>query len=155
MKVQAMKVVLVILSAAVVNSNLADAHAQSIYKCSGGEGIEYRDTPCMTGQEEESVSSATTPGANQSLHGKVATMPLSARELYVGMTDTQVLNLPGWGRPAHITRMKDTHSWRERWTYEHHGTGGDGRILYFENGLLAKHEDALPLASIEARATTE
>jgi len=82
-------------------------------------------------------------------------MPLSAQGLYAGMTDTQVLNLPRWGRPARITRMKDTHSWRERWTYEHQGKGGDGRVLYFENGLLVKHEDALPPASIEARATTE
>jgi hypothetical protein len=154
-----MKLVVAILSGIVIGSNLTFTHAQNIYKCGGGEVIEYRDAPCATGQEGGTVSSARTvnwqSGANQSLNARLATMPLTASELYIGMTDTQVLNLPRWGRPARVTRTKETHAWRERWTYEYQSTGEDRRLLYFENGILVKQEDASPTPSIEARATIE
>ena len=52
----------------------------------------------------------------------------------IGMFDTQVLNLRGWGRPAKITRSKAKGAWREEWTYVSPRTGE--RQLQFANGRL-------------------
>jgi hypothetical protein len=73
----------------------------------------------------------------------------------IGMTDTQVLNLPSWGRPAQIIRSKAGHLWREQWIYQDRSTGDERRFLYFENARLVDHEDAPPPPSFQARATVE
>src|ERR1700693_2003442 len=79
----------------------------------------------------------------------------SATRLFIGMTDTQVLNLPSWGRPARIIRNKAGHLWREQWIYRDRGTGDERTFLYFENARLVDQEDAPPPPSIQARATAE
>ena len=53
----------------------------------------------------------------------------------LGMFDTQVLNLRGWGRPSKITRAKTKGAWREQWIYSSPRTGE--RQLQFANGRLA------------------
>ena len=50
------------------------------------------------------------------------------------MSDDEVLNLPGWGRPSRITRVKMARVWREEWTYGQPMTGE--RHLYFANARL-------------------
>jgi hypothetical protein len=78
-------------------------------------------------------------------------MPLSARMLYVGMTDTEVLNLASCGRPMRITRSREMNLWREQWTYQDRSTGEDRRVLYFENGRLVAQEYAAPAPAMDAR----
>jgi hypothetical protein len=75
--------------------------------------------------------------------------------LSIGMTDTQVLNLTRWGRPAHIVRSKAGRAWREQWIYKDRGSGDELSLLYFENARLIDQEDAPPPRSIQARATIE
>jgi hypothetical protein len=64
------------------------------------------------------------------------------------MTDDEVLNLPGWGRPARIVRTHEPRRWHEEWTYDAR------RHLHFVNGTLvgADTEDAeasaAPLTSL-------
>ena len=52
----------------------------------------------------------------------------------VGMTDDQVLNVPGWGRPTRIARSGSHANWREVWTYDRRGYM---RQLAFVAGRLA------------------
>jgi hypothetical protein len=54
------------------------------------------------------------------------------------MTDDQVLNLAGWGRPAKIVRTRTPHEWREQWVYDTRAAGL--RQLRFVNGRLAAVE---------------
>jgi hypothetical protein len=84
--------------------------------------------------------------------GRYAGTPFAATTLFIGMTDTQVLNLPGWGRPARISRSKDSQGWREQWVYRN--SSDQSSLLYFQNGRLVEREDA-PLPTLEARASTE
>ena len=82
---------------------------------------------------------------------RYAGTPFAATTLFIGMTDTQVLNLPSWGRPVQIFRTRAKSGWREEWLYKR--ASNMPRVLYFENGRLAAHEDAPPPA-MEARAST-
>lgn len=52
----------------------------------------------------------------------------------LGMSDDEVLNLPGWGVPQHIIRTKALREWREEWTYI--PTPSGERRLYFINATL-------------------
>ena len=56
----------------------------------------------------------------------------------IGMTDDEVLNLPGWGRPAKISRTRAPREWREEWFYDARAAGP--RQLWFVNGKLAAVE---------------
>ena len=60
---------------------------------------------------------------------------LPSTALALGMTDTEVLNLPGWGKPRKIIRIKAQHAWREEWTYGPHDE--PRQQLQFANGKLA------------------
>ena len=51
------------------------------------------------------------------------------------MTDDEVLNLPGWGRPAKIIRTRAQREWREQWIYD--AAFSAPRQLHFVNGALA------------------
>ena len=156
-----MKLSIVVVPVLLGLSSFASAQERDIYKCEGPEGVGYQDTACTT-QLQTQVQPAGPArkvtwqtGTNRPANERLATMPLSASVLYVGMTDTQVLNLPSCGRPASITRTKGVHTWQEQWTYRDQDTGEDRRVLYFENGRLVKQEYAPRPTSIEARATTE
>ena len=155
-----MKLSILFLPGLIVLSN--SGYAQNIYKCEGPEGIAYRDTPCATQREEQTLLSSArkvglqteNAGAPESAVTRLA-MPLSATRLFIGMTDTQVLNLPSWGRPAQILRSKSGRMWREQWVYKDRGIADERRLLYFENGRLVTQEDAPPPPSIQARVTIE
>jgi hypothetical protein len=54
--------------------------------------------------------------------------------LNLGMTDDEVLNLPGWGPPQKITRSKAEHMWSEQWSYN--SSANERRQLQFTNGKL-------------------
>lgn len=144
------------------------SHAQNhiIYKCAGPEGVVYRDTPCTATQQEQPMSSGTKdesqrPDSNAGQRSRpmsrrsadsYAGTPFAATTIFIGMTDTQVLNLPSWGRPAQIRRSKAKQGWREEWVYKR--PGDEWHHLYFENGRLAAQEDVSP-PLIEARVSSE
>jgi len=156
-----MKPSIVILPVLLALSSFSSAQNKTIYKCADAEGIGYRDTPCATEQEQTLIASARKAswqnGNANSIpptEAPLAVTPFFATRLFIGMTDTQVLNLPSWGRPAHIIRNKAGHVWRERWIYKDRETGDERRFLYFENARLVDQEDARP-PSVQARATIE
>jgi len=129
-----------------------------IYKCVGPEGLAYRDTPCPPDQREQAAIASPqkanwqTDSVPRTDYSNIrADLPLSGTRLTLGMTDTQVLNLPSWGRPVQIFRTRAKSGWREEWLYKR--ASNMPRVLYFENGRLAAHEDAPPPA-MEARAST-
>jgi hypothetical protein len=157
-----MKPSILILQVLLVFSSFSYGQDKSIYKCADSEGIGYRDTPCPTQQEQTLITSARRVNwqsdnakATQPTDARFAAMPFLATQLFIGMTDTQVLNLPSWGRPAQIIRSKAGHAWREQWIYKDRSTGDERRFLYFENARLVDQEDAPPPPSFQARATVE
>jgi hypothetical protein len=144
------------------------SYAQIIHKCAGPEGLVYRDTPCAASQQEQLFTSGTKiesqrsdsdsnggqrsrPTSRQAASSYAGT-PFAATTIFIGMTDTQVLNLPSWGRPSKILRSKTRQGWREQWVYKR--PGDDWHHLYFENGRLAAQED-VPSPLIEARVASE
>ena len=157
-----MKPSIVILPVLLVLSSFSYGQEKAIYKCADSEGIGYRDTPCPIQQEQTLVTSARRVNwqndnakATQPTDARLAAASFFATRLLIGMTDTQVLNLPSWGRPAQIIRSKAGHVWREQWIYKDRSTGDERRFLYFENARLVDHEDAPPPPSYQARATIE
>jgi hypothetical protein len=157
-----MKPSIVILPILLAFSSFSYGQEKSIYKCADSEGIGYRDTPCPTRQEQTLITSARRVSwqsenakATQSTDERLAATPFFATRLFIGMTDTQVLNLPSWGRPAQIIRTKAGRVWREQWIYKDRSTGDERRFLYFENARLVDQEDAPPPPSFQARATVE
>ena len=120
--------------------------ATAIYKCSDHSGvISYRDTPCSTGQHWERLwigagaDARPEPGQVAGSEAAQGLLLGSAGRLMLGMTDTQVLNLPTWGRPQQIRRQKSGLKWREEWIYP--STQDETRHLYFENGRLTDQAD--------------
>jgi hypothetical protein len=162
MQERAMRLSTVILPGFLALSSFSHAQDKTIYKCADSEGIGYRDTPCATQQGQTLITSARKVNW-QSENGKaipimdarLAATPFFATRLLIGMTDTQVLNLPSWGRPARIIRSKAGHVWREQWIYRDRGTSDERTFLYFENARLVDQEDAPPSPSIQARAAAE
>jgi hypothetical protein len=157
-----MKPSIVILPVLLALSSFSFAQNKIIYKCADAEGIGYRDTPCPTQQEQTLIASPRkaswqNENANpiQPTDPRLAATLFFANRLFIGMTDTQVLNLPSWGRPAQIIRSKAGHVWREQWIYKDRNTGDERRFLYFENARLVNEEDAPPPPSYQARATIE
>ena len=164
----------IIVSGFLAFSSYAYAADKAIYKCADSEGVVYRDTPCATPQEQTLVAAVGTSQeptsaanarkvnfqsenakANPPVDSRLAASPLYAPRLFVGMTDTQVLNLPSWGRPARIVRSKAGHLWREQWIYKDRSTGDERSFLYFENARLVDQEDAPAPSSFQARVTIE
>ena len=64
------------------------------------------------------------------------------RVLTIGMSDDEVLNLPGWGRPTQIIRTKVPREWREEWVYVR--PSSDERHLHFVNAALVEISDQPP-----------
>src|SRR6266849_3182841 len=106
-----MKPSIVILPVLLALSGFSYAQDKTIYRCADTAGIGYRDTPCAT-QQEHTLMSATRRARWQIDNATairpagtwLAATPLFATRLFIGMTDTRVLKLPSWGRPAHIIR---------------------------------------------------
>jgi hypothetical protein len=61
------------------------------------------------------------------------------------MTDDEVLNLPGWGRPSRIDRSREQGIWHEDWTYD---DGLARRYAHFVNARLVSLETA-PVGSLD------
>jgi hypothetical protein len=157
-----MKPSIVILPVLLALSGFSYAQDKTIYRCADTDGIGYRDTPCATQQEQTLISPTMRASwqndnapAIQPTDAGLAATPFFATRLFIGMTDTQVLNLPSRGRPAQIIRSKAAHVWREQWIYKDLSTGDERGFLYFENARLVDQEDAPPQPSFQARATTE
>ena len=112
----------------------------AVYKCTDEDGeMVYRDTRCVEGESQVSLVAARVD-RDQSGGTGTAPAPSSpqrmtpASGLAVGMSDTKVLNMPGWGRPQKITRTRAKDGWREEWTYR--SRSEEKRILQFVNGTL-------------------
>jgi len=113
----------------------------AVYKCAGEDGqAVYQDTPCVGGQLQ--VPLVTSP-AKRDQTGGTGTVSepgspqgmMAGSDLAVGMSDTKVLNMRGWGRPQKVTRSRARDGWREEWTYL--SRAEERRILQFVNGTLA------------------
>ena len=123
------------------------AEAQDVHTCMGPDGVTYQSAPCAAGDQEQAfapVGSGARQRDGSSMlrarqRNRYAGTPFAAKTLTIGMTDTQVLNLPGWGRPDQIQRTRSKRAWREQWTYQ--GARSDHQFLYFENGRLVSREE--------------
>ena len=160
----------------------AAASAGDVYKCVTGSAVAYQSVPCGMGQIEarlpklpeyadpperdaaaapaSSPDSASAPDAPPASPVTASESPPSRRgfpfrtTIGLGMTDDQVLNTPGWGRPDRILQTRESHRWHETWSYSRRA---GARKLSFTNGKLTQidsgTEIAVPLqvASVTAR----
>ena len=141
------------LAVAMTTSAHAQGASQRIFKCVDGETNSYQSMPCGGGQTEvrvmtvarapeaqpqqpssalqlEAANAAAVPVPTAQSRGKV--WP-PRRLLMLGMSDDEVLNLPGWGVPKQITRSKAPREYKEEWTYL---TSTGERKLTFVNATL-------------------
>ena len=141
---------------------------QSIFKCVDGETIAYQSMPCAGSQTEQRVMTgarAASPDAPAqpatSAPGGDSAVPVAAvrgrmwpfrRTLMLGISDDEVLNMPGWGVPKRITRERKAREWHEEWSY---GSPINGeRRLHFVNSTLVDVVDqgsAQQVASLTIR----
>jgi hypothetical protein len=112
-----------------------------IYKCTIDGAVFYQDTPCDAGQTAIALVGAPVRvpqpnggGPSVVRQESQPRSPFQFTGLVVGMTDTAVLNLRGWGRPGKITRSRANRVWREEWTYFSPADGQ--KLLQFANGKL-------------------
>lgn len=118
----------------------------TIYKCTVEGAVIYQDRACRPGQTAVVLPGAEVRPADDGARGAAGQeSPAAVSEtggLVVGMTDTEVLNLRGWGRPQKITRSRAQRAWVEQWTYLTPANGA--RQLQFANGkLTAVYTDAV------------
>jgi hypothetical protein len=78
--------------------------------------------------------------------------PWRRTTLTLGMSDDEVLNLPGWGRPTRISRARAPRAWNEEWVYGQSTTGT--RHLLFVNARLVDIVDKPPVEQV-ARLTLQ
>ena len=141
-----------------------------MHKCVTPTGIAYQGVPCAGAELPTSavIASATqsppssranatgnaparaTPDCDAIAQRASLRLPWRHTAICIGMTDDEVLNLQGWGRPATINRTRAAHEWREEWFYDARAAGR--RQLFFVNGKLTAVETDLvepigPLAS--------
>lgn len=120
--------------------------AQEIYKCVSADGITYQGHPCdgrqaigsiAPGDSSQSIRVVGTPSTPECAPRLRVPPRLPWRQatICIGMTDDEVLNLPGWGRPDKIVRTREQRLWHEDWTYD--APLAARRFLHFVNGTLA------------------
>jgi hypothetical protein len=134
--------------------------ASGVYKCvAPGGSTTYQSDPCDSSASETRLNIATAvadapvraaaPTATESAPASVepsnvrtsvaaarrAPFPGGRRTLAVGMSDDEVLNLPGWGRPSSVTRARMPHAWHEEWVYRT-PSAAEERHLHFVNMRL-------------------
>jgi len=121
-----------------------DAAAGGIYKCVDGGATSYQATPCGRGQDEVPIRIAGVSA--QAARDQPLTAPVPAAQPRkrgpwthatpeIGVSDDEVLNMPGWGRPTHIFRARVGRAWEEVWRYGNSYNGE--RELRFVNARLA------------------
>ena len=143
----------------------APCNAEEIHKCMSENGVTYQGLPCdgreapptsvMTdaAQPPRTADASAIPECDARPRSP-ARLPWRQATICIGMTDDEVLNLPGWGRPAKIVRTREPRRWHEEWTYGASATGQ--RLLHFVNGKLAGLETAAAAAATAtATATAE
>jgi len=128
----------------------------AIYKCSIDGAITYQDTPCKAGQSAPALVDAPDPASHSNTAGPLvfkreseSRSSFQLADLVVGMTDTEVLNLRGWGLPGKITRTRDNRAWREEWTYFSPAVGQE--LLQFTNGTLTAIDTDPKAAALSQR----
>jgi hypothetical protein len=117
------------------------SHAE-IYKCAVEDSTVYQDVPCNDRNDDTTVTYGNTLSRPEpinaspevSIQKSSASVPLAHPAISLGMTDDEVLNLPGWGRPQKIKRSKSENIWSEHWSYNSYDN--DHRHLQFANGKL-------------------
>jgi len=127
-----------------------DVTAGRVYKCVDGGATSYQSVPCARGQEEVAIriAVASPPASERSL--AVAVPPAQTRKrgpwtrttVEIGISDDEVLNMPGWGRPMQISRARVGRHWEEVWRYGNSYSGG--RELRFVNARLADIVETAP-----------
>lgn len=141
------------------------AQSESVYKCVAPEGVTYQQSPCDGGATSSLTAiTAANPVASTPRTAEMprciarlmpSRLPWRPRSLCLGITDDEVLNLAGWGRPSNIARLRSARGWQEQWTYVSRTAGS--RRLEFLNGKLesvetpgADQHDAMrvPVASL-------
>ena len=110
------------------------------------QGLQESMSERYPGRRDSSTASRSPQGS------RYAATPFGATSLFIGMTDTQVLNLPSWGRPMRISRSRGSEGWREQWAYRN--SSDEMSLLYFQNGRLVEREDA-PAPTLQASASTQ
>ena len=119
--------------------------ASDIYKCVDGGATSYQATPCLRTQAETRLVAGVASGraaeplaaarqAPATYEAPRRAGPWRNRTLVLGMSDDEVLNMPGWGRPTRIVRTRVPREWREVWTYGE--TVAPQRELHFANARL-------------------
>jgi hypothetical protein len=127
-----------------LGASLAPAMGE-IFKCVDAEVTSYQSMPCANGATETRMSIARGPPPQSETQTFASPAPLTREPLpragpwnhttlTLGMSDDEVLNLPGWGRPSSISRVRMPHEWREEWVYGP-ATAGE-RHLHFANAKL-------------------
>ena len=139
----------------------AATSAADVHKCATAAGITYQGVPCDGVELPTSTAIASAPQTAPTLRSSAANgatarttpdcgatpqrasrrLPWRHTAICIGMTDDEVLNLPGWGRPARIVRTRAPREWREEWSYDARAAGL--RQLFFVNGKLAAAETDL------------
>ena len=120
--------------------------AGEIFKCVEAGATSYQSTPCARSQEAVPLKIATATPRESREGSTPVPVPVSVSRsgkrgpwthtsIEVGMSDDEVLNMPGWGRPARISRARLPGGWEEVWRY---GSSYSGeRELRFLNARLA------------------
>ncbi len=133
---------------------------EPIYKCATADGILYQGMPCgsVATAGRQAIVSVPSSWGGVSPGERTSSQPAACGDrpaakgralwrrgaLCLGITDDEVLNLPGWGRPAAIERARVREGWREAWRYV--SAGGRAARLLFLNGQLQNVEEAAPVA---------
>jgi|SRR5579862_3714150 len=157
-----MRLSTVILTCVMLLSGVVAAEDKRIFKCTGSDGTLYSDNPCVAPQPASmralqaieikpsepiaDTSSVASTGGDANW-GRLSAAPLSSTRIFIGMTDTQVLNLVRYGKPARISRTRDGPTWHEWWTYIYADTGLPREVLHFANGRLVEQEQPQPPTS--------
>src|SRR5688572_4196820 len=147
-----------VLAVSICSMMLPLAAAAQVHKCSTPESIVYRDTPCAEGHTQvllhKPKSAARAEPAVRiesqvradagaitavSMQERPIALPAPGTAISLGMTDLEVLNLRGWGRPSKIARSKVNGVWREQWSYTP-PAHGPKPVLQFVNARLAAIE---------------
>jgi hypothetical protein len=132
-----------------------------IYRCTQDDSVIYQDSACPHGYSTAMV----VPGESERISVVPSTIETSrvinadnaptASDINVGMTDSQVLNARGWGRPQKITRSKAKRAWHEDWLYQAQSSTSGDRRLHFINGRLASIQTGEPEAESVVAATQD
>ncbi len=145
---------------ALLLSDAAMSATGSVYKCVDSAGrTAYQSDPCDASAAETrmNIAAATAdaplrsrppaePEApsmqleNSSARPSASRrgpFPWGRRTLAVGMSDDEVLNLAGWGRPSSVTRARMPHAWHEDWIYRTAGATEERRLHFVNMRLVS------------------